>query len=44
LGTTGTPGSFRAYADMSFERVLLWMAIIGVVGFALTLVWMLASR
>jgi hypothetical protein len=28
---------------MDFERVLMWMAIIGVIGLALTLTWMLAT-
>jgi hypothetical protein len=28
---------------MSFERVLVWMAVVGVIGFALTLAYMLAS-
>ena len=31
-------------AGMRLERVMMWMAVVGVVGFALTLVWMLSSR
>jgi hypothetical protein len=29
---------------MDFERALMWMTVIGVIGLALTLVWMLASK
>lgn len=33
----------RHQEGMSFERLLMWMAVIGVIGFALTLAWMLAT-
>jgi hypothetical protein len=28
---------------MDFERVLIWMAVVGLIGLALTFAWMLAT-
>ena len=39
----GTKGGALRHVGMKLERVMMWMAVVGVIGFAVTLAWMLAK-
>ena len=39
----GTNAVGRRHTGMGLERLFMWMTVVGVIGFALTLIWMLTT-